>query len=85
MIKVVRSDWVSEYYGKHGLAGQFKGLFAKFLKDCNIFDQYIITRSPKQNGIVERHNCTHKDMVRTMMSMYNLPISLWDKALRGST
>ena len=31
VIKIVRSDRGGEYYGKHGDAGQQKGLFARYL------------------------------------------------------
>ena len=36
VIKIVRSDRGGEYYGKHGDAGQQKGLFAKYLQDNGI-------------------------------------------------
>ena len=38
--------------------------------------------SPSMNGVVERRNRTLKDMVRSMISHSNLPISLWGEALK---
>ena len=37
--------------------------------------------TPQHNGVSERHNHTLLDMVRTMMSLTNLPLSFWDYAL----
>ena len=36
VIEIVRFDQGSEYYRKHGDAGQQKGLFAKYLQDNGI-------------------------------------------------
>ena len=38
--------------------------------------------SPSMNGVAERRNRTLKDMVRSMISHSNLPISLWGEALK---
>ena len=38
--------------------------------------------SPWQNGVAERRNRTYMEMVRSMMSHADLPISLWMDALR---
>ena len=37
---------------------------------------------PQQNGVAERHNRTLMDMVRSMLSHANLPVSLWMEALK---
>ena len=37
---------------------------------------------PQQNGVAERRNRTLMDMVRSMLSYYTLPISLWMEALK---
>ena len=84
MIKVVRSNRGIKYYGKHGSTGQFKGSFAKYLEDCGIVAQYTILGSPNQNEVIEIHNRTLKDMVKTIMSRCDLPILLWDEALRAA-
>ena len=38
--------------------------------------------SPSMNGFAERRNRTLKDMVRSMISHSNFPISLWGEALK---
>src|SRR3954462_11075482 len=37
--------------------------------------------TPQRNGVFERHNHTLLDMVQTMMSLTNLPLSFWGYAL----
>ena len=37
--------------------------------------------TPQRNGVYERHNRTLFDMVRSMMSLTDLPISFWGYAL----
>ena len=84
VIKFVRFEWSGEHYGKHISIGQFKRPFAKYLKDYGIVAQYIILGNPELNGVTERHNHTLKDMLRTMMSRNDLPISHWGKALKAT-
>ena len=82
-IKNVRSDRGGEYYGKYDGSGkQCPGPFVKFLEECGIVPQYTIPGYPSMNGVVERRNITVKDMVRSMISHSNLPISLWGEALK---
>jgi hypothetical protein len=38
--------------------------------------------NPQQNGVAKRCNRTLMDMVRSMLSYFTLPISLWMKALK---
>ena len=38
-------------------------------------------RTPQCNGVSERHNRTLLDMVRSMMSLTDLPLSFWGYAL----
>ena len=38
--------------------------------------------TPQQNGVAERRNRTLMEMVRSMMSYYSVPISLWGEALK---
>ena len=76
-IKNVRSERGGEYYGKYDGSGeQHSGPFAKFLEECGIVPQYTMSGSPSMNGVAERRNRTLKDMVRSMISHSNLPISL---------
>ena len=41
--------------------------------------------SPSPNGVAERRNQILKDMVRSMVSNSNLPLSLWSEAMRTTT
>ena len=38
-------------------------------------------RTPRHNGVSERHNHTLLDMVRSMMSLTDLPLSFWGYVL----
>ncbi|KAL6318317.1 hypothetical protein AAG906_039409 [Vitis piasezkii] len=73
VIKIVRFDRGGEYYGKHGDAGQQKGLFARYLQDNGI------------NGVAERRNRTLMEMKRSMMSRSNLLKYLWGEAIKTTT
>ena len=67
-IKVLRSDRGGEY-----LSGEFKN----FLKECGIVTRLTPPGIPQWNGVSERRNRTLLDMVRSMMSHADLPISFW--------
>ena len=41
--------------------------------------------TPHHNGVSKRHNRTLLDIVRSMMSLTNLPISFWGYALETAT
>lgn len=81
-IKIVRSNWGGEYYGRYTKSGQAPGPFAKFLQEHGIAAQYTMPGSPNQNGVAERRNRTLLNMVRSMLSNSNLPKSLWNEALK---
>jgi transposase InsO family protein len=81
-IKVVRSDHGGEYYGRHTPYGQVPGPFVRFLQENGIVAQYSTPDKPQQNGVAERRNRTLMDMVRSMMSYSDLPLSLWMEALK---
>ena len=71
-IKFLRSDHGGEYLSyKFGL----------HLKQCGIFSQLTPPRTPQHNGVSERHNRTLLDIVRSMMSVIDLPLSFWGYAL----
>ena len=55
--------------------------FYLHLKQCGIVPQLTPPRTPQRNGVSERHNRTLLDMVRSMMSITNLPLSFWGYAL----
>ncbi|WVZ06864.1 hypothetical protein V8G54_020210 [Vigna mungo] len=81
-VKVVRSDRGGEYYGKTDESGQCPGPFAKYLESQGICAQYTMPGTPQQNGVAERWNRTLMDMVRSMLSHSNIPLSLWMYSLK---
>ncbi|WVZ07573.1 hypothetical protein V8G54_020919 [Vigna mungo] len=81
-VKVVRSDRGGEYYGKTDESGQCPGPFAKYLESQGICAQYTMPGTPQQNGVAERRNRTLMDMVRSMLSHSNIPLSLWMHSLK---
>nr|GEU56543.1 copia protein [Tanacetum cinerariifolium] len=52
-----------------------------FFKEEGIEHQTSTTRTPEQNGIVERRNCTLVEAARTMLSASQLPLFFWAKAI----
>ena len=71
-IKTLRSDRAGEYLSK---------IFDDHLKDCGIVSQLTPLLTPQWNGVSERRNRTLLDMVRSMMSQTDLPISFWGYTL----
>ena len=71
-IRTLRSDRGGEY-----LSIEFKN----YLKDYGIVSQLTPPGTPQWNGVSERRNRTLLDMVRSMMSHTNLPMSFWGYAL----
>ena len=59
--------------------------FCLHLKQCGIVSQLTPPRTPQRNGVSERRNRTLLDMVRSMMSLTDLPLSFWGYALETST
>ena len=55
-IKILRSDCGGEYMSDP---------FNDFLKENEIIHQLTMSYTPQQNGVVERHNRTLLDMVRS--------------------
>jgi len=71
-IKALRSDCGGEYLIHE---------FSDHLKSCGIVPQLTPPGTPQRNGISERRNRTLWDMVRSMMSQSELPLSFWGYAL----
>src|SRR6266496_3431159 len=71
-IKFLRSDRGGEYLSYE---------FGLHLKQCGIVSQLTPPGTPQRNGVSECRNRTLIDMVRSMMSLTNLPLSFWDYAL----
>ena len=55
--------------------------FGLHLKQCRIVSQLTPPGTPQCNGVSEHRNHTLLDMVRSMMSLTNLPLSFWGYAL----
>ena len=55
--------------------------FGLHLKQCGIVSQLTPPGTPKRNGVSEHRNRTLLDMVRSMMSLIDLPLSFWGYAL----
>ncbi|KAK8631738.1 hypothetical protein V6N13_028518 [Hibiscus sabdariffa] len=71
-IKALRSDRGGEYLSQD---------FDELLKECGIVSQLTPPGTPQWNGVSERRNRTFLDMVQSMMSHSDLPISFWGHAL----
>src|SRR4051812_25730113 len=71
-IKFLRSDRGGEYLSYE---------FGEHLKKCGILSQLTPPGTPQHNGVSERRNRTPLDMVRSMMSLTDLPLSFWGYAL----
>nr|GEW66709.1 retrovirus-related Pol polyprotein from transposon TNT 1-94 [Tanacetum cinerariifolium] len=52
-----------------------------FFKEEGIKHQTSTAQTPKQNGVVERQNCTLVEAARTLLSASQLPLFLWAKAI----
>ena len=55
--------------------------FGLHLKQYGIVSQLTPPGTPQRNGVSERCNHTLLDMVRSMMSLTDLPLSFWGYAL----
>ena len=71
-IKFLRSDRGGEYMSHE---------FDDHLKSCGIVPQLTPPGTPQRNGVSERRNRTLLDMVRSMMSRTDLPLSFWGYCL----
>ena len=72
-IKALRSDRGGEYLSQE---------IDDHLRNCGIISQLTPPGTPQLNGVSERRNRTLLDMVRSMMSFTNLPISFWGYSLK---
>ncbi|RVW99042.1 Retrovirus-related Pol polyprotein from transposon TNT 1-94 [Vitis vinifera] len=71
-IKTLRSDRGGKYISRE---------FISFLSEQGITSQLSTPGMPQQNGVVERRNRTLMEMVRSMTSYSDLPISFWGHAI----
>ena len=68
----------------YDMIAEVKYLSYKFglqLKQCEIVSLLTPPGTPQYNGVSERRNHTLLDMVRSMTSLTNLPLSFWGYAL----
>ena len=71
-IKFLRSDRGGEYLSFE---------FGAHLRQCGIVSQLRPPGTPQRNGVSECRNRTLLEMVRSMMSLTDLPLSFWGYAL----
>ncbi|WVZ85239.1 LOW QUALITY PROTEIN: hypothetical protein U9M48_032186 [Paspalum notatum var. saurae] len=74
-IKFLRLDRGGEYLSHE---------FYDHLKSCGIVPQLTPPGTPQWNGVSERRNRILLDMVRSMMSQTDLPLSFWGYALEAT-
>ena len=75
-IKFLRFDRGGEYLSYE---------FGLHLIQCGIVSQLMPPGTPQRNGAPERCNRTLLDIVRSMMSLTDLPLSFWGYALETTT
>nr|GEV08618.1 retrotransposon protein, putative, unclassified [Tanacetum cinerariifolium] len=71
-VQCVRTDNGTEFKNK---------TLAKFFDEVGITQKFSATRTPQQNGVVEKRNRTLVEAARTMLKFANLPSFLWAKAI----
>ena len=59
--------------------------FGTHLRKCGIVSQLTPPGTPERNGVSKHRNRTLLDMVRSMMSLTDLPLSFWGYALETTT
>ncbi|GKD74304.1 retrovirus-related pol polyprotein from transposon TNT 1-94, partial [Tanacetum coccineum] len=53
----------------------------KYYERVSIFHQKSVPRTPKQNGVVKRQNCTLVEAARTILIFSKALIFLWAEAV----
>nr|GEW52162.1 hypothetical protein [Tanacetum cinerariifolium] len=71
-VQRVRTDNGTEFKNK---------TLAKFFDEVGITQQFSATRTPQQNGVMERKNRTLVEAARTMLTFAYLPLFLWAEAI----
>ncbi|KAL8145435.1 hypothetical protein AgCh_003557 [Apium graveolens] len=67
---------------RSGSGTEFRNaILNEFCKDKGIFQELSATRTPQQNGVVERKNRTLVEAARTMLQDANLPTSFWEETV----
>nr|GEW56583.1 hypothetical protein [Tanacetum cinerariifolium] len=71
-VRIVRTDKGTKFLNKT--------LYVYFASE-GILHQTSVTRTPKQNGVVERRNRTLVEAARTMLSASKVPLFFWAEAI----
>nr|GEY48471.1 hypothetical protein [Tanacetum cinerariifolium] len=71
-VRIVRTD--------NGIEFLNKTLHVYFASE-GILHQTSVARTPEQNGVVERRNCTLVEAARTMLSAIKVPLFFWAEAI----
>ncbi|GJW56412.1 retrovirus-related pol polyprotein from transposon TNT 1-94, partial [Tanacetum coccineum] len=71
-VRYVRTDNGTEFVNKD---------LTDYYERVGIFHQKTVPRTPQQNDVVERHNCTLMEAARTMMIFSKALMFLWAEAL----
>ncbi|GJS09054.1 retrovirus-related pol polyprotein from transposon TNT 1-94 [Tanacetum coccineum] len=71
-VKNIRTDNGTEFVNKD---------LTDYYERVSIFHQKTVLRTPQQNGIVERRNCTPVEAVRTMLIFSKASMFLWAEAV----
>nr|GEW35145.1 retrovirus-related Pol polyprotein from transposon TNT 1-94 [Tanacetum cinerariifolium] len=59
----------------------FNKILTKYYENVGIFHQKSVRRTPQQNGVVKRRNCTPVEVARTMLISSKAPMFLWAEAV----
>ncbi|GJW51756.1 putative ribonuclease H-like domain-containing protein [Tanacetum coccineum] len=71
-VKIIRSDNGTEFKNK---------IMDDFCREKGIKREYIVAKTPQQNGVAERRNRTLIEAARTMLADSKLPTTLWAEAV----
>ncbi|GJQ91365.1 retrovirus-related pol polyprotein from transposon TNT 1-94 [Tanacetum coccineum] len=75
-----RFTWV-KYIMSKDEAPDFIIKFPKMIQTISISHEASVARSPQQNGVVERRNCTLIEVARTVLIYGKAPLFLWAEAV----
>lgn len=75
-IKTLRTDGGGEYISED---------FQRHCVSTGIHRQLTAARTPHQNGVAERKNCTILEAARTIFIVDKFPVELWHECVRAAT
>ncbi|GJS11958.1 retrovirus-related pol polyprotein from transposon TNT 1-94 [Tanacetum coccineum] len=71
-IRYIRTDNGTEFVNQ---------VMSKYYEGVGKFHQKSVLRTPQQNGVIERRNCTLVEAARTMLIFSKAPMFLWAEAV----